>query len=196
MCICACGTLRTSANAAQCLRGEGCCACSAYRSMQKLAGGSLRCSCLLRQLLAQLPALRASLQRAAAALLVHAFLREAGPRASPSATTAAPEWAAVDARSPAQRGEALLAAVVSASGGGEGSEVGSGLGPGAAAEEGALLRALGGRWRVSEALAAALASVSLTHASLTCRHKHTRGTWVACTLCHLAIGTLTFSVLL
>ena len=123
----------------------------------------------MRQLPAQLPALRAELQRAAAALLTHAFLREALPHPSPSVTAAAPEWAALDARGPAQRGEALLAAVAGAGGGGEGLGLGSGSGPGAAGEDGALLRALGERWRIGEALAAALASVRLAQTSLMCR---------------------------
>lgn len=122
----------------------------------------------MRQLPAQLPALRAGLQRAAAALLTHAFLCEAHPRPNPSVTAAAPEWAALDARGPAQRGEALLAAVAGASGGGEGLGSRSGQEHGAAGEDGALLRALGERWRVREALAAALASVRLPWARLMC----------------------------
>ncbi|KAK9846540.1 hypothetical protein WJX81_006226 [Elliptochloris bilobata] len=112
----------------------------------------------------QLVALRALLQRAAAALLAHAFLRESapgGPNPNPAARAAASAWVALDAHSPAQRGEALLAAVVAASGGGKAAGAGLGSGPagvGGSGEEGALLRALGERWRVTEALSAALTS--------------------------------------
>lgn len=138
----------------------------------------------MRQLPAQLPALRAGLQRAAAALLTHAFLREALPHPSPSVAAAVPEWAALDARGPGERGEALLAAVASASGGGEGSGLGSGSGHVAAGEDGALLRALGERWRVGEALAAALASVRLAQPCLMCSSgRHLIEAGPACTTC-------------
>ncbi len=111
------------------------------------------------QLRALVPALRADLARLAAALLVHGYLRAAELRPPPPAAAGAPARAAAAPRSPAQRGEALMAALAACSLEQDGDVDPGGGGGGGGGEGVGLLRAAAERGGVSDAAAAAVTSV-------------------------------------